>query len=1130
MFMNLRPALLIILLYSVLCFVPSALIAQQLQYEFDFQPVKLRDSNLSSKEVMCLLQDSRGFIWVGTKAGLNLFDGYSYRIFKQNSKDSLSLGGDYIKSVFEDNTSKIIVSTNNTVDVYDPTTGHFSHVDTKIGESLTHNSIFAVHTFQTSDKTIYFASEDELFIYNPSSEIATELDVLRKVNYDARIYGEFIYYTEDPSGTVWIPYIRQIAGYNNKKKSAYYIDFENDTNFTNDKITNIYSHSINKLGIFTTKNHYVYDITTGELINEICYNLPPGITGYDQLLVLKQDENNVVWFTSTLESRLILFDPATKTFSDKLITNESGQSYGQIREIFKDRQNIWWLGTPNDGLLFSYSDNLNTFKYILSSAEGPRSLNHNSVRAITKAMDGKLWIGTDGGGLNVYDPYSNTMKVYMHDPDDSSGIASNSILTIYQDSYGRILLGGYNTGLAVYNFAKDNFRNFLPDPSDPSGLSHHDVRCITEISDGQYLIVLNGGDGIELFDIYSQQIIHFNFDPHTPGGDIVSHYLLTAYNDPNGKIWLGGYGGLSKFDPVSGESENFATDENDTTTLSNSWVYCILRDSDGTLWVGTSYGLNKLNEKTGGFTHFFETNGLPNNIICGIIEDGQKNLWISTNKGISRLNKETMEFSNYDAGDGLKVEQFLQGSYYKDESGIMYFGGNGGLVMFNPENFRKNEFIPPVYFTDFQLAYKSVEPGKKGSPLKKHIAFTHKIRLNYKQNMLTFNYVALNYMSPRKNQYEVMMEGLDDDWQKLGTRREATYTNLSPGRYTFHVRASNNDGVWNEEGTKVDIIITPPWWKTWWFRIIILGIIAYLIYAVIKIRMDTTKRDKQILQDKIEAGEKVLQKQRDEIEQHKKEIFQKEESARESNWYNKGMTELSEIITKYNNNLKIMAGKLMAGLVEYLDANIGALYILNDVVGEESKFELLGSYAIENQKLRNSIASNEGYLGACFREKKKIVADNLPENYAVMGSGLGKISLRHMIMIPLLLEEKLNGVIELASLHKLPDYKIVLLEKLAESLASSIEIVKVNEQMKRMVEQLNSQTEEFNAQKEEMLQNMEEMMATQKEIERIRKKDKDQEQAINEQKKKLSGTESELKNLKKKYDELLKKYEKLNKD
>ena len=1103
------------------------LLGQESQIEFNFQPVKVRDSELSSKEIMCLIQDSRGFIWVGTKAGLNVFDGNTFKVFKQNSKDRHSLGGDYIKTIHEDITNKIIINTNNSIDIYDPRTNLFSRIGMKIGELIVSDSTFAIHAFQTFDKTIFLTSREELYLYDPENQLATELNVLRKIQYNAQEFGEFIHFAEDPSGTIWIPYMKKIAGFNKTTNNSYSINFENDTNFYGDRITNIYSHSANKLGIFSTDHHYIYDFTTGELTEEICYNLPSAMNGYSDLLMLQQDRNNIVWFTSTLESRLILYDPSTQTFTDQLITSENGQGYGQIRSIFQDQQKIWWMGTPNDGLFFSYAENLNTFNHILSNPNTAGGLNHTSIRAITKSMDGQLWIGTDGGGLNVYDPYSATVKIYQHIPDDTTSISSNSILTLFQDSYGRILLGGYNTGLAIYNYARDNFRNFLPLTTNPYSLSHHDVRSLAEIGDGQYLIALNGGNGLEMFDINTQMISHFSFDPNTPGGDIVAHWLLVVYKDPNGEIWLGGYGGLGKFDPVSGKSENYFADENDTTSLSNSWVYCILRDSEGILWVGTSYGLNRLDEKKQIFYHYFESEGLPDNIICGIIEDDRKDLWISTNKGISRLNRETMVFSNYDAADGLKIEQFIQGSSYKDDESNIYFGGNGGLVIFDPDNFRNNEYIPPVYFTDFQLAYKSVEIGKKGSPLKQHIAFTRKIVLNHKQNMLTFNYVALNYMSPGKNQYKCMLEGLDEDWQNMGARREATYTNLSHGRYTFRVRASNNDGLWNETGAQVELVITPPWWKTWWFRIIILGAIGYLIYGVVRMRTEAVKRDKATLKSKIEEGERELQKQKDEIELQKKELLAKEDSAKEINWYNQGMTHLSEIITKNNNDLHSMAGKLVSGLIEYLGASIGAIYVLKESEGEESKFELLGSYAIDKERLKKYFSTDEGYLGACFKEKKKVIIDNLPEHYATVGSGLGRIDLKHLVIVPLLLEEKLNGIIELASLKKIPDYKIELLEKLAENLASSIEIVKVNTQMKEVVEKLNAHTEELNAQKEEMYQNMEEMLATQEEMERIRKKDKDQEQLLNEQREIIARSETELKSLTKKYNDLLKKYEKL---
>lgn len=447
--------------------------------------------------------------------------------------------------------------------------------------------------------------------------------------------------------------------------------------------------------------------------------------------------------------------------------------------------------------------------------------------------------------------------------------------------------------------------------------------------------------------------------------------------------------------------------------------------------------------------------------------------------------------------------------------------------MFDPSDFKKNEYIPPVYLTDFQLSYKSVQPAQKGSPLKQHIAFTDRIKLSHRQNMITINYVALNYMSPRKNQYECMLEGQEKEWQKMGTRQEATYTNISPGKYIFHVRASNNDGVWNTEGTRVKIVITPPWWKRWWFRIFIIMLIGYAVYTLIKMRSDAIKHDKLILQRKIDEGEFELQKQRNEIEQHKRDLLEQEKVSSEINWYNEGMTTLGDIISKNSHNPGEMAGKLISGLVEYVEANIGVLYIINEEGTDDQRLEILGSYALDKSRLKKYFSGDEGYLGACYKEKKNIIIDNLPDNYAVVGSGLGQVSLKHLILVPLMLEEKINGIIELASLKKIADHKIELIRKIAENLSSQIEIIKVNEKMKNMFEELNAHTEELNAQKEEMQQNLEEMMATQEEMARMRKKDEEQDNVNTKKNEKLRKSESELKELRKKYDALLKKYEKL---
>lgn len=723
-----------------------------------------------------------------------------------------------------------------------------------------------------------------------------------------------------------------------------------------------------------------------------------------------------------------------------------------------------------------------------------------------------LWIGTDGGGLNLYDPTTGKFKHYFYDPKNKNSLSTNAVLTIFEDSKGKIFIGGYNGGICIYNEQQDNFKCYLPDVDKPGSISFHDVRGIVEGNDGLYYLSINGGNGLEIFDPNTETFHSAVYDPSTPGKSIVSKQTTTVYKDLDGSIWVGTYEGLSKYDPIAETFTNYIPVAGDTTTLSHRWVFAILRDSDGILWIGTAYGLDRFNEADNTFTTFTEREGLPDNIINCILEDNEHNFWISTNKGISRLNKEKMEFRNFDASDGLKVEQFIRESFFKDNEGKLYFGGTGGLVVLDPKNFSKNSYVPPVYLTNFQLFYQDVKIGVKNSPLEQTIAYTNKIVLTHKQNIITFNYVALNYMSPQKNSYAYMMEGFDEDWIYVGSRREASYTNLSPGRYTFKIKAANNDGIWNETGTSITVVVLPPWWKTWWFRLILFSSIIWVVYYFIRMKVQANKRDKEILQSKIEAGQAEVKKQKDEIEAHLKTLQEKEIEERESKWYNEGMTYLSDIISKNNDDLYKMSQKLILAIVEYVDARIGAFYILNDDDPNDVMFQLAGHYGIDEERIKKFSSVNEGYLGACYQEKRKIIIDNLPEDYALLESGLGKVSLKVLTLIPLIQDTNLNGVIELASLQNLPDYKITLLEKLAENLASSIEIIKVNERMKLLVEQMNAHAEELNAQKEEMQQNLEEMMATQEEMERIKLHDKEKDEKLLTQTSLLEKERSELQN------------------
>ncbi|HLP46474.1 MAG TPA: triple tyrosine motif-containing protein, partial [Candidatus Kapabacteria bacterium] len=270
---------------------------------------------------------------------------------------------------------------------------------------------------------------------------------------------------------------------------------------------------------------------------------------------------------------------------------------------------------------------------------------------------------------------------------------------------------------------------------------------------------------------------------------------------------------------------------NNYNCINNNTIVCIFKDKSGILWIGTGGGgLNKFNIQTGTFTHYTMKNGLPNNVIYGILEDSKGNLWLSTNKGLSCFDPVSEIFKNYDIKAGLQGYEFNGGAFYKTQSGEMFFGGQNGFNSFYPDRIEKNNHIPPVVITDLKLFNKPVDI-KSGSPLEKHISYTKEITLSYTDNIFSLEFAALDYNNPPKNQYKYMLEGLHKNWIYLGYQHNISFTGLEPGKYILRVKASNNDGIWNETGTSLKIIITPPFWKTWWFRFLCLIGIFMLLFA-----------------------------------------------------------------------------------------------------------------------------------------------------------------------------------------------------------------------------------------------------------------------------------------------------------
>ncbi|HYG38574.1 MAG TPA: response regulator [Cytophagales bacterium] len=442
----------------------------------------------------------------------------------------------------------------------------------------------------------------------------------------------------------------------------------------------------------------------------------------------------------------------------------------------------------------------------------------------------------------------------------------------------------------MFNRKQKEFIRFQKDLKNDKSIQNDNIAHIYEDKRGNLWIGI--GSGIELLDRKTFTFTHYNY--------IFSNTLLGSYpgdilEDKEGNLWIGTFEGLCILDRDKNKVEEFFHNDKDKSSISSNVVYTLFEDSRGNLWIGTVGGLNLYDRKTRSFRAFHAKDGLPSDAIYGILEDKKGNLWISTSNGISQFNPKTKSFKNYNVDDGLQGNEFKLNAFYKLRNGAMLFGGDNGFNLFYPDKIKDNKVVPPVLFTDFKIFNKSVPIGSD-SPLKKHISQTEELTLSYKNSVISFEFAALSYFSPERNQYAYKLEGFEDEWNFVGNKREATYTSLEAGEYTFRVKASNNDGIWNEKGKSIKIIITPPFWQTWWFRVVMFFVFLILLNVFIRLRVNSYRRQKEILKrlvqkktkeiiaksEGLERANIELSKQKEEILDQKNEILAMSQKVKEA--------------------------------------------------------------------------------------------------------------------------------------------------------------------------------------------------------------------------------------------------------
>lgn len=804
--------------FTVLVHVPFLLRAQK---HLNFKRITINEG-LSQNTVFCIIQDNTGFIWIGTEDGLNKYDGYEFTVYKHENHNQKSLTHSQVNAIVEDERGNFWVGTSDGLNLFNKHTETFSRIQSKNADE-NGSSNFITSLYYDSHQNLWVGTYDGLKYYDYQVQKLIDYDIGSKGNggdISNRVQTIF----EDKDKTIWVSVGKDLKRIDIRTRKPIMLPDELATNKTL-KASNIRTISQSNNGDlwFGTEETglYRHNLFTKKTTRYAHHVNNANSLPVDIIRTMLPFGDNELW-VGTRDGLSLLNTETDQINNYKYSAYDSKSlSHNSIRSILKDKAGNIWIGTYAGGLNF-FSAAGNNFAYIGQKTSNKIGLTHHVVSSILVDQD-LIWIGTEGGGLNYLNRSSAVTGSYI-----VNSIQQNIVKSLAKDQEGNLWIGTYD-GVSHLNTRTQKITNYEI-TADDGKPENKQVYAIAVSDDGIWLGT--DGRGLKFMDKSRHKItsyFHDRDDKNSISGNIVLSLLKHGQNN----LWVGTEHGLNYFDIKSKKFTQYIYNPDDPYSIQHNTIISLFYDSKGRLWIGTEGGgLNFFDESTNRFYAIDIHLGLASSVIHAIREDRAGNLWVSTNKGLSKIQikkltlpfeRQFLQILNYTVEDGLQSNQFTSGAVEMGEDGELFFGGINGLTSFFPDKITYNAFKPKVVITDFLIKNDPVKIGS-GSPLKKTINETDTIVLSHDQAFITFKFAALNYVNPEKNQYEYKLKGFyDDDWHFVGNQRQATYTNLDAGSYTFQVRASNNDGLWADDIKSIRIIVLPPWWKTWW---------AYTLYAV----------------------------------------------------------------------------------------------------------------------------------------------------------------------------------------------------------------------------------------------------------------------------------------------------------
>lgn len=754
-----------------------------------------------------LYEDRSGVLWIGTaRRGLNRYDRAtsSFAGYMTNNGDSSSISNSEIRAIYADKSGVLWVGTNhglNRVNSQSMEFTHFFHNSQDPG-SLSHNSVGAI--------------------------------------------------CEDRFGTLWIGtgnYQMGGGGLNRfDRQTKKFIHFVHDPSKANslsdDWVTSIYEDTYGALWIATNNGLDLFDRSSGSFVHYRHDPKNPNSLSGNYVKSICEDQTGALWI-GTWAAGLNRLERSAGRFahwqSDSLKPNALRSN--NVVSIYRDRSGLLWVGTSDGGVykvdqttgrFFGHPKETQPFESLVQSLSGV------FVSSVCTDKSGSLWIGTFGAGLKKYTPGAGLVATLLKNRE--AGMRESNVECIIEDRAGMLWVGTQN-GLYEFDPARGTLTRYVHDPSNPNSLGYNFVRTLYEDPKGDLLVGTSGG-GLEKFDRTGKIFIRFLSE----AADSMSLYgseIRALVEDRYGFLWIGTPQGLCRYDSRENKVMWYYSDTANVRTLYSNSVTAIHEDAGGTLWVTSTGALHRFDRATNSFVRYSVDDGLLNMDIAGILEDSHGRLWLGTIKGLSSFDSRTERFRNYDMADGLQGVSFTR-AHCRDKDGVMFFGRMDGLTVFQPDSLGDDAYLPPIAITSFKKFEKDAR-------------LTDEVRLTHSEDFFSFDFTSLDFRRPARNQYAYKLEGFDEAWIYSGSRHYAAYTHLDPGTYVFRIKGSNSYGVWNEDGTSIAVIITPPFWKTWWFTILFWmtiagstgGSIRYIEMRKLKRQIERLKQERALERERL---------------------------------------------------------------------------------------------------------------------------------------------------------------------------------------------------------------------------------------------------------------------------------------